>query len=399
MRGSALRGCLAVVAGAVVLVGTACGGTATPRAGEALDPEPRAPIADVETEVAAPSPETAALRCEAPIEVVVYAQDDWIGLARTFAAAPPGCVVAWIGVPTEEGRDRAWLTTRPHMKEQFARIGSNVHPMPTVDFDDWQAWGRAHPGVSWRERGVMARRGMEAAGYDFAAGDIWALNEVPIDVETDPSTRTAVRDLLTGLEEGSAGPTGVAYAVIPVQAEGSIAQRAEPLRPLFADRSFWVAANRALLAWSDEAYADVRTTCEPGASYERQADALMDYAFARRSVARAASEDAAPEARSMLERTVPLANAAWRWTEDYGWTDVPVATMADFVRVQIHAMSRPYGSPDRIFAGFAWAPRSAPRAGLARIAAAVRDELVTIASQPMRDTPPPCSWPGARIAG
>lgn len=374
----------------------ACGGAAHPRASEA--PVDRAaPSADLQKAVVAPTGAAASATCASPIGVIVYAQEDWLGLARTFAAAPPGCVEAWIGVPTEEGRDHAWLTTRPNMKEAFARIGPNVHPMPTIDVDDWEAWGRTHPGVSWLERGRMARKSMLAAGYDFAKGDYWALNEVPIAAETDASLRADIRDLLIGLQGDATARTGVAYAVIPVQAEGSVQRRVGQLEPMLADRSFWAAADRAIEVWSDEAYADVRNTCEPGSSYQRQADTLAEYAYARRSIARDAAVRASPEARAVLERVVPLANAAWRWTEAYGWTNVPASTMAEFVRVQIHAMARPVGSEMAV--GFAWAPKQAPAAGLAQVAAAIRDELVLVASAPMRDVPKPCAWPGAQIAG
>ena len=373
----------------------ACGGSTHPRATEA--PAAHSPrTADLEGAVVRPTGAAASARCTAPVEVIAYAQDDWLGLARTFAAAPPGCVEAWIGVPTIEGADRAWITTAPGMKEKFARIGPNVHPMPTVDVDDWTAWGLKHPGVSWRERGAMALRGMQQAGYDFAAGDRWALNEVPIAAETDAAVRADIRDLLIGLHGDAAMRTGVAYAVIPQQTGGAAATTAR-FAAMLGDRSFWVAADRAILAWSDEAYADVRNTCEPGATYLQQADALAAYAYARRTAARAAAAQASPEARAVLERVVPLANAAWRWPDAYGWTDVPAETMADFVRVQVHAMARPSGR--QLVAGFAWAPKQASPAGLSQIAAALRDELVIIASDPMRDEPKPCSWPGARIAG
>ena len=399
LSGVARRGAALVLCGAALALMAACGGTINPRAASPTT-QVRAPRqADLERVAVVPSPAVAGARCATPVQVTGYAQDDWIGLARTLATAPPGCLQAWIGVPTIEGADHAWITPAPHMKETFARLGPAVRPMPTVDFDDWSAWGTAHPGVSWLERGAIARRLMESAGYDFAAGDRWALNEVPIAAVTSQETRNALRDLLRGLQGAAGAPTGVAYAVIPIQAEGSVEAQAAALRPLLQDRAFWAAADRALITWSDEAYADVRNTCEPATSYLRQANALASYAFARQTIARDAASGASPEARAVLERSVPLANAAWRWSEAYGWTDVPADVMATFVRVQVQAMARPLAGGVSLAGGFAWAPKDARGTQLATVAAALRDQLVAINSVEMSVTPPPCSWPGARLGG
>ena len=106
-------------------------------------------VEEVARTVVQPDTKTQSATCEQPVLVQAYAQDDWIGLAKSLAAAPEGCLDVWINVPTEMGTDNAWLTTRAHMKERFAAIGKNVHPMPEVNFNDWNANGTSFRTLRW----------------------------------------------------------------------------------------------------------------------------------------------------------------------------------------------------------------------------------------------------------
>lgn len=359
--------------------------------------------AEVERPVKQPDAATASATCERPALMQVYAQDDWIGIAKTLASAPAGCLEAWISVPTEPGKDGAWLTTRPGMKQRFAELGSNITPMPEVNFNDWNAWGKKHPEVSWLERGQRARAEMERAGYDFDNGDHWTLNEIPVAALVDGGDRAAVRDLVRGLQGKSSQPTGVIYVVVTPQPDGMTPALQSELRAWFADDAFWKVMQRSAAAWSSEAYASIRDTCEPGTSMVQQVRALRAYAFHRELFAeRMALGDGSPVV-TVLERSVPLTNAAWSWTDAYGFTEVPAALMQRFIALQVQATTRllPDGTP---IVGFAWAPKrpatlseAAYRRDLATVAAAVRDAVVNDNRTNDRTNPKPCSYPGAKL--
>jgi hypothetical protein len=355
----------------------------------------------VEKPVRKPDAATAAATCASPATVEAYAQDDWIGLAQSLAAAPEGCLEAWISVPTESGPDGAWLTTRPGMKERFAKIGADVHPMPEVNFNDWNAWGKDHPGVSWLERGQRARAEMEQAGYDFDKGDRWALNEIPIAALGSAADRDAVRDFAKGLQGDSATPTGVVYVVMHQQ--GDPMNEAE-LKTWFADEAFWREMERAASSWSVEAYANVRDTCEPGASASAQVDALRAYAFSREEYAKRLSLGDDASVSKVLGRGVPLVNGAWSWPDAYGFTAVEPSVMEDFVALQIAAVARSLPGGDAPTVGFAWAPKrpdgvgdAAYRRDLAGVAAAIRDAVVNANREGGAAAAKGCSYPGAKL--
>ena len=359
----------------------------------------------VERPVASPSAAVAGATCAQPARVIAYAQDDWIGLAEDFAAAPAGCIEAWISVPTEEGADKAWLTTRTGMRERFARIGANVHPMPEVNFNDWNAWGKDHPDVSWLERGRRARAEMERAGYDFGRGDRWALNEVPIAALESEPDRAAVRDLVRGLQGSSPQPTGVVYVVMQEQSSGLTPALEAELRGWFADTAFWAEMRKAVDAWSVEAYASVRDTCQPGLGASAQVAGVRAYADHRIAVAERMSLPDGAAVRAVLERSVPLVNGAWAWQDAYGFTAVPPAVMRRFVEVQVAAMARRLTGDDRPTVGFAWAPRrpdgmadAAYRRELGLVAAAIRDAVVNEVRTDGRVAPAPCRYPDASLA-
>ena len=60
-------------------------------------------------------------------------------------------------------------------------------------------------------------------------------------------------------------------------------------------------------------------------------------------------------AKSVLASSYgPLANAAWQWDGSYGYTNVPVDLMQDFVSAQVYA-ARSAGN-GRF--GFAWQPKN-----------------------------------------
>ena len=358
---------------------------------------------EIQRAVVKPGAKTSSATCQQTVLVQAYAQDDWIGLAKSLAAAPEGCLDVWINVPTEMGTDHAWLTTRAHMKERFAAIGKNVHPMPEVNFNDWNAWGKTHTSVSWLERGRRARAEMEKAGYDFDHGDHWALNEVPVAALVSGEDRNAVRDLVTGLQGDSSKPTGVIYVVTPPQGQGATPGLEAELRNWFADTSFWKVMEKSAVTHSVEAYASVRDTCAPGATATEQMQELRAYAFQQDTYAQRFVPSAESPVRTVMERSVPLMNAAWSWSEAYGFTAVSVPLMQKFITLQVQATLRVLSDGTPVV-GFAWAPKrpsgvsdAAYGRVLGELTATVRDAVVNANRAGGHESPSPCSYAGAKL--
>ena len=106
--------------------------------------------------------------------------------------------------------------------------------------------------------------------------------------------------------------------------------------------------------FSQEVYGDVRTYAAAGATPETRRDSLNEYLQHMTSLAGVAPP-AGDAARSLLAATYsPLANAAWQYDEAFGWTNVPVELMQDYVSAQTYAMR----SAGNSRFGFAWSPRN-----------------------------------------
>jgi hypothetical protein len=141
-----------------------------------------------------------------PLRAVFYAQTDWLRLATSLAADASPCAQYYVSVPpmtvdkTRFRPDQAW---------RIRALGPNVHALAEVHLTAWQKWV-ASTGSSWYQAGVEARRRMAAAGYDVAAGDTWAVNELTSAVRRgDGASRANARELLRGLFDaaGEGPPT------------------------------------------------------------------------------------------------------------------------------------------------------------------------------------------------
>ena len=87
---------------------------------------------------------------------------------------------------------RSRLTRRSCGPDQASRIralGSAFHALAEINVTGWTSWV-ASTGSSWYAAGVEARRRMATAGYDVAAGDTWALNELSSAVQARRGQRT-----------------------------------------------------------------------------------------------------------------------------------------------------------------------------------------------------------------
>ena len=237
---------------------------------------------------------------------------------------------------------------------------------------------------------------MAAAGYDVAAGDTWALNEVSSAVRRgDGNGRANVRELLRGLYDaaGEGPPTrGVVFVV-------GVGQRVPELGDLQGTGA-GVVPGRAVLDRRER----LRERLVAGGLRGRPQ--LRRPRCAARRPARRARRVPPPHgplaaAGSAVSGTAnaflgnagsTLANAAWQWESAFGWTAVDDVLMQQFVSAEVYAL-RNHGvrtgrATDRF--GFAWAPKNldalAP-SDFTRRTGAVLDRMATAIRDSGADSP------------
>ena len=175
----------------------------------AAAPEPVPSLTPAATEelwtrlVESPRPQvTGAAECR-PLRAVFYAATDWLRLATRLAANPSPCAQYYLSVPPLAA-DKTQLRTG--QASQIRALGPAFHALAEINVTGWTSWVAESPGRTWHEAGVEARRRMAAAGYDVAAGDSWALNELSSAVRQGTgSARANMRAFLQGLHDGDGG--------------------------------------------------------------------------------------------------------------------------------------------------------------------------------------------------
>lgn len=294
--------------------------------------------------------------------IVVYAQLDWIRVADTMAQDGYRCGEYYISVaPTQDGDG---LYTEPN-RDQAKRIrsyGDGFHAMAELNVAAWTEWLARNNGKTWKDAGVEWRKRMEGAGYD-AANDLWAVNELPLKMLSDPSLLADMRQLIEGLHEGAGQPAqGLVFVVSPSQGGGDLAGYRGELTKLLRDEVFWGEMRESVRFWAQEVYADPADCCVEGASADEIATRVGEYL--EHALALAEREPEAAVARSYLASAyVPVANAAWGWEQAYGDTVIPPPDMERFVAAQLFAMRRfQEGGGPGAGIGLAWAP-AAPAGG------------------------------------
>jgi hypothetical protein len=282
--------------------------------------------------------------------------------------------------------------------------------MAEFHFTTWTRWV-ASTGSSWYQAGVTARERMAAAGYDFANGDTWVVNELSTAVRRGTgSARANIRELLRGLYEGDGTrPTKGAVFIVGVgQRSADVSLYQTNLQNWFADSAFWADMATYVSDWSQEVYGDVRSYAVSGVPTSVRRDYMNDY-LQHEVVLAGVGPPTIDAARSYLQTAYsPLANAAWERETAYGWTMVPAEQMAGYVSAQVYALrffGATSGQPQDHW-GFAWAPRNgtgmsaadfATRTNLVldRLAAAVRDSGQTV--DPADPGSAACGPPGQNV--
>ena len=174
-----------------------------------------------------------------PLRAVFYAATDWLRLATRLAADASPCADYSISVPplvadkTQPRADQAW---------RIRALGPAFHALAEINVTGWSTWVST-TGGSWYEAGVEARRRMAAAGYDVAAGDTWALNELSSAVRQGAgSARANMRAFLDGLHDGDGALPAARGAVFITgmgQGPAELSVYQSRLQDWYEDEGFW----------------------------------------------------------------------------------------------------------------------------------------------------------------
>ena len=336
-----------------------------------------------------------------PLRAVFYAPGDWLRLATTLAAKASPCAQYYVSVPPVVA-DKT--RQRPGQAARIRALGPTFHALAEIHLTTWQKWV-ATTGASWHQAGVVARRNMAAAGFDVAAGDTWALNEVTSAMRRgDGTSRTNLRDFLQGLyDAGGEGPAtkGVVFVVGIGQRVPEVGTYKARMQEWLQDQAFWADVNTYVSDWSQEVYADVRAYAAPGAATAVRRDALVDY-LRHADLLSGAGGGVSGTANAVFESVGgPVGNAAFQWDFGFGYTLVEPELMQHFVSAQVYAFrshSVRSGRPSDHW-GFAWSPRNtngmAPTEWAA-VTGAVLDRLATAIRDSAVETP---ADPGVRACG
>lgn len=302
---------------------------------------------------AAEAPASSA-QCQA-VRAVFYTSSDWMRLSQGLAADPSSCAQYYISI-APVAADKTEM--RPNAASVVNALGPNFHALAEVNYTAWANWV-ATTGNSWYAAGQEARAAMDAAGFNTADGDTWAVNEFPSSVLTDANgARQDAEQLVEGLDagDGSDAPAqGVVFMVGVGQNGVSLPQYKASLESWFQDTTFWSTMSADVSDFFFELYGDVRNYAVAGEDPTTRIGYLNDYLQAPLALVSAANAPStAAAARTFLQSAYgPLANASWAWSSGYGWTQVTSSVMADFISAQTAAM-RAYPGATRL--GFAWNP-------------------------------------------
>jgi hypothetical protein len=292
------------------------------------------------------------------VDVVLYTNDAQ-RLAQRLRANQSECADYYI-VVTAGGLDG--LTVRP-IAALLRANGPQFHALAEIRLSSWAAWVQA-TGKSWYEAGLEVRDRMAKAGFDTAAGDSWAVNEVGApsgdlvgeDVFNGVGdARTNLREFVDGMYDGAAGRAagdpgtvkGLVFAANPSQVTTDLADYKRTLRDFYADTGFWTGMSRDVRFWAQETYADARDWGLAGSTLEQRIANLDLYYLHALTLAATTTSPDLSAARSFLASAyTPVGNGAYPQPEPesrsngigFGFTNISVPLMQSFVATQVDAL-------------------------------------------------------------
>jgi len=352
-------------------------------------------------------------RCDFRNDVIFWTARDWVLLAEELAVRPGTCTYYYISIPPAAD-DKKRL--RPRQDQLIRELGPRFRPVAEMTLGSATGWATSWvtgaQGRSWFAAGVEFRRRMVAAGYDFARGETWLLNEADRSTRRNepPYTRQAIADVVRGIAVGDGtGPVVPGIVELGIQFSHQtmpdLASFNDEMKNLVGDGDFWKNLGPYVSHFAREAYADVRRWGVAGSSRYERTQRLNEYLQHLMKLAENGPPAETVEARRFLRRTfLPLANATWparapeaiprsptcpaAYSCGHGSTQVPLKQMLSFVSEEVYAVRhyacshRRSGPGGRI--GFSWQPENnfrlsasaweaAKRSIAARIAEAIRN--------------------------
>jgi hypothetical protein len=348
--------------------------------------------------------------CRLPANVVFYTATDWVRLAETMATDASPCAEYYFSIPAL-ANDKTELRG-PLQPGLIRALGPRFHAMAEIHLTGWSGWVAKDPARTWCAAGVEARRRMEEKNYLVELGDTWSINELSSAVRRgDGNSRQNFQEFVRCLYDGGDGSLAPAAGNVFVVGLG---QGTTPttvykavLRGWLAAAPFWNEMARSVRWWGQEAYGSPQFTFVPETSRNERSRSLSDYLYAVANLAESGPDEIAAARDYLRSAHYPLANAAWRWTTGFGFTEVPVETMQQFVSLEEYTVrhtlgTRPQGAVP--FVGYAWALRNVPAQPQAtfqaetlalarRLASSIRFSLAQGGSAP----PGACGPPGEHI--
>jgi len=317
--------------------------------------------------------------CPRSARVITYDPNGWESLADAFEANASPCADYYLHIPALVA-DK----TEPRGPLQPAQIRARKGRFFAVAEFHYGAWA-ARPDLTWFEKGVEFRKRMDAAGYNVARGDIWAINELPSTTRTDATVRTNVKELVRGLYTGmtgSAGRAGIVFMINMGHETTSLTTYKTNLRAWLADAAFWTEMDKYVRFWGQEAYTSATRVCVASATVAGRAERVNDFVMhpGRHAYSSLSPATSLASTRAFFDASYfPLMTAFWKSPGPYGDTAVSLDAMKHHVSLQVYAARlwlETHTYPDgRI--GFAWdesAGTAAERTELAmRLAQSIRD--------------------------
>jgi hypothetical protein len=303
-----------------------------------------------------------------PTKAFFYTQTETQALARAMHANLSTCADYYISLPpTPAGdpRDGTALTTVHNQ-------GPTVHALAEVRPTQWAGYAAVN---GWYAAGQKFNQEMSQVGYNFAAGDTWALNEVGTpsnfqfakDVFNNvDGARQNFRDFVRGLYDGPSGNSalrGLVFAANPAQLSPDVADYAQKLAAWYTDTPFWQDMDTYVSTWGQETYADARAYGVQDSPLAERTAYLNDYFLHGLRLAEQGNDDDA--ALTFLRHAyVPLANVAYPSDGPnagtgigFGYTNIGLPAMLAFISAQTYAERSSLGT--RL--GFAVIPDSPPQ--------------------------------------
>ena len=332
-----------------------------------------------------------------PLRAVFYAASDWLRLATRLAALAPRPARS-TSSPSRRSSARRRGPDRTRRRASAPSGRSSTRSRRSTSPRGRN--GSRRTGSSWYQAGVEARRRMVAAGFDVTAGRLLGGQRALVG---HPARRRreahGIRDFLRGLyDAGGEGPPtkGVVFIV-------GIGQRVGGGRDVQGAHA-GVAPGRRVLGRREP----VRQRLVAGGLRRRPrlrgprrgrgqpAGTRSSTTCGTPDLLAVAGGGASGTANAFFASTsAPVANAAWQWNASFGWTDVSVELMQQYVSAQVYALrnhSVRTGQPTDHW-GFAWAPRNHTQQAfeifqqdtgivLDRLAQAIRDSQTVVADDP-----------------